>query len=111
MKDIIILYIWLACILPAAAILLFYCKIFKDKDGNTVVDIRNIMLLICGALIGNIGVVFLYLWGLGMWILVKLGEWGEKICDITLYDSSKVESKEKRRHQKDKEKKGTVGGK
>lgn len=91
--DIIILYIWLACILPAAAILLFYCKIFKDKDGNTVVDIRNIMLLICGALIGNIGVVFLYLWGLGMWILVKLGKWGEKICDITLYDSSKKAGK------------------
>lgn len=95
--DIIILYIWLASILPAAAILLFYCKIFKDKDGNTVVDLRNIIILICGALIGNLGVVFLYLWGLGMWIAVKIDEWISPLGDVTFYNNTSKREKKKRR--------------
>ncbi len=92
--DKILLYIWLAGIIPALLITIRWFN-FKELDGRTVVDVRKIFIIICGGLIGNWGIVAIYLWCVGMWIVVKLGEWGEKICDITFYDSGKVESKEK----------------
>ena len=95
MTDIILLYIWLAGILPAAAIVtyLFY---FGEKGKRVVVDVESAVLIICGGLIGNWGIVAFFLMFLGMWIVAKIGEWISPLGSITLYDSGGNQDKKER---------------
>jgi len=92
-------YIWLSGFILSLPILIYWAN-YKELDGRTVVDLRKIVIILCGAIIGNWGIVSIYLWAVGMWLLVKIGEWCERICDITFYDSGKEESKEKKRTSK-----------
>lgn len=100
MGDWILFYIWLGGFILSLPIMIYWMN-YKEPDGRTVVDMRRIVLILCGAIIGNIGIVMLFLMAAGVWIFVKIGEWISPLGDITFYESGKEESKEKKKASKE----------
>ena len=92
--DWILFYIWLGGFILSLPIMIYW-GCYKELDGRIVIDLRKIVIILCGAIVGNIGIVALFLWGAGMWILVKIGEWISPLGDITFFSSGPPKKKKK----------------
>ena len=80
-------YLWLSGFILCLPIMIRWSN-YKELDGRTVVDLRKVIIILCGAVIGNWGIVAIYLWGAGMWLVVKIGEWLSHLGDITFYSDA-----------------------
>lgn len=90
----VVFYIWLGGFILSLPIMIYWAN-YKELDGRTVIDLRKIIIILCGAIIGNVGVVAIYLWCVGMWILVKIGEWLSPLGDITFFSDGPTKEKKK----------------
>ena len=97
--DWVFFYIWIAGFILSLPIIIYWMN-YKEFDGRTVIDMRKITIILCGAIIGNIGIVMLFLMAAGIWIFVKIGEWISPLGDITFYDSGPPNEKNKKMGRK-----------
>jgi len=97
----LLFYIWLSGFILSLPLCIYWMN-YKDEDGNTVVDLRRIIIILSCAIIANWAVVALFAWCAGMWILVKIGEILEPLGDITFYKSAPTNLKKigKKRNKK-----------
>jgi len=91
-NDYILFYIWLSGFVFSLPIMIYWTN-YKEPDGRTVVDLRKVLIVLLGAIIGNWGIVYLYLWAVGMWLIVKIGEFLSPLGDITFYQSGPPKKK------------------